>query len=199
MKQLILTMYLLTSINIIAQTEIGIEDATEFGQEGYYYKDLNNVFNTFEGTYLYTNGNTSFKIILEKMEMSSMNDYYYEDLVIGCYRYVENGVEKVNTLDDLDNNYTNGVKYVIDGNNVMVGNELGETEALPDEKWLILSIKDPVSGSYDRLFVKKTMTTSFQEAIKISIHHSIGGRHIDDPLPPPISYPLGQDMILVKQ
>ena len=32
-----------------------------------YYKDVNNLLITFEGTYLYTSGNTSFKIRLVKV------------------------------------------------------------------------------------------------------------------------------------
>ena len=38
-------------------------------QAGAYYKDDANELNKFEGTWLYTNGNTSFKLILQKRTM----------------------------------------------------------------------------------------------------------------------------------
>ena len=59
-----------------------------------YYKDVNNILNTFEGTWLYVNGNTSLKIKLVKNTMFFNGDYY-EDLMIGGYQYIENGIEKI--------------------------------------------------------------------------------------------------------
>src|SRR5690606_103459 len=89
-----------TVFNCKAQSPIFPLDDWDYGQANSYYKDLNNKLNPFEGTWLYTNGNTSLKIILEKRLMQFNGDYYI-DLIVGEYRYVENGVEKINTLSDL--------------------------------------------------------------------------------------------------
>jgi hypothetical protein len=91
--------------------------------EGAYYKDTFNDFNGFEGTWQYTNGNTTFKVILQKKEMAQYispmsGRSYYEDLLIGEYKYVENGVEKVNTLSFLPNNYTNPYEHYIAGGSI---------------------------------------------------------------------------------
>ena len=45
-------------------------------------EDINNYLDAFEGTYLYTNGNTSFRMVLVK-KVQQYNGRYYEDLIIG--------------------------------------------------------------------------------------------------------------------
>ncbi|TYB69080.1 hypothetical protein ES677_14590 [Bizionia gelidisalsuginis] len=67
-----------------------------------YLKDINNDLDKFVGTWLYTNGTTSLTIKFEKKEQV-YNDDWYEDLLVGEYKYIENGVQKVNTLIDFDN------------------------------------------------------------------------------------------------
>jgi hypothetical protein len=77
-------------------------------QEGAYYKDLDNDYDRFEGIWDYHSGMDTLKIVLEKKEMvyrdKAFGPNYYEDMLIGEYRYVENGIEKVNTLDHLTTN-----------------------------------------------------------------------------------------------
>lgn len=79
-----------------------------------YYKNVNNFQNQYEGTWLYTNGSTSLKITLVKKPMfynADPLDKYYEDLLIGEYQYIENGVEKVNTLANLNTNHSDYLDY----------------------------------------------------------------------------------------
>jgi len=84
--------------------------------EGAYYKDLNDELTKFTGTWKYTNGTTSFTIVFQKKAMFfNSEDNYYEDILIGEYKYIENGVEKVNTLPNLTINYANQYKYNIAG------------------------------------------------------------------------------------
>lgn len=76
-------------------------------QNGAYYKDLNNQLDAFEGTWIYTSGNTSLTITLQKkfmahIDISDLN--YYTDLIIGEYKYVKEGVTKINTLSQLESN-----------------------------------------------------------------------------------------------
>jgi hypothetical protein len=65
-----------------------------------YYKDTNNLQNQFVGTWKYTNGTTTFKIVLSKLN-SHYNGKYYEDIIVGEYEYYENGVLKISTLSNL--------------------------------------------------------------------------------------------------
>lgn len=165
---------------------------------GYYYKDFNNTLNQFEGTYLYTNGNTSFEVILQKKTQSVVNNRYSEDILIGGYKYVENGTTKVDVLNDLNNTYSNGWFYNINGNFILTGNTLGCTDCDLNEKWIKASIEDPVSGSVDTLFIRK-VTENGQEAIKIWIYHQMEARDANAPAPLPLSYPTGVNFILIKQ
>ena len=170
-----------------------------YGMPGYYFKDINNVYNQFEGDYLYTNGNTSLLIKLRKKEHSSVADgLYFEDLLIGSYRYIENGVEKVNVLDDINTAFNDGRDHKIYSGIIRTGPEKGCPDCEIDEKRLWGTIDDPVSGSVDRLNIRKT-TVGGQEAIKIIILHAIEYRLVGTPAPPPVSYPLSQEIILIKQ
>jgi hypothetical protein len=191
---------ILFSINGMAQVTLQPErDIDDPNQRvsGYYYTDMYNVLDPFVGTYLYTNGNTSFKIILQKKQHSSVG-IYFEDMLIGGYRYVENGVVKVDVLNDLANNFARGTSHKISGRVIMTGNKYGWTDCAPNEKWIYGSIEDPVSGSVDTLFIFKRIVGG-QEALKIFILHSIGFKPEGSPTPIPISYPISQEIILIKQ
>jgi hypothetical protein len=170
----------------------------EYAQTGVYYKDLNNFFDPFIGTFIYSNGTTTFEIVLQKKLHSSNGDVYFEDVLIGAYRYVENGIEKVNVLNDLDNNYPRGTTYKISGRAIFTGKE-GCPQCDINEKWIYGTIQDPVSGSIDRLDIRKLLVGG-QPAIKIFITHEIGYRNVNDTSPViPISYPIAQEFILLKQ
>ena len=67
-----------------------------------HYKDVQGFMNPFVGTWLYTNGNTSFKLVLTKYTMEYTGKFYM-DYVAGEYQYIENGVEIRNTLNNTDN------------------------------------------------------------------------------------------------
>lgn len=94
----------------------------ETGIVGAYYKDLDNDLDKFVGTWKYTNGSTSLTITLIKKVMQpliSENMNYYEDIIIGEYKYIENGVEKINTLPQLLVN-KGPYEYNISGN-ILIG------------------------------------------------------------------------------
>lgn len=172
----------------------------DYAINGKYYKDLNNTLNNFTGTYLYTNGATSFKIILQKKLESSVNNVYKEDILIGSYQYIENGVEKINVLNDINNNYANGWNYSINANNILTGQTLGCTDCSANEKWLRGIIDDPLpnGGGSATLFIRKKIVGG-QEAIKVWIYKSMyaagpGSAPINS-----VAYPIGEEFILIKQ
>lgn len=118
--------------------------------QGAYYKDLYNDLNRFVGTWIFVNGNTSLTIVLQKKNMQFSNDGvlgYYEDVLIGEYQYIENGIEKINTLSNLSINHTNYYKYNIAGN-IISKPISGVEENLcyncgPNEIKVLLSFSDP--------------------------------------------------------
>ncbi|RWX01056.1 DUF6705 family protein [Flavobacterium cerinum] len=118
MKRLILFLIILPFWNCKAQSPIKSLYNDPQEENGAYYKDFNNELDTFVGTWKYTNGSTSLTITLKKKVMQFFSDgdvNFYEDILIGEYKYIENGVEKINTLSQLLVD-KNPYKYNIVGN-----------------------------------------------------------------------------------
>jgi hypothetical protein len=152
----------------------------EDGPKDSYYKDINGVLNAYEGIYLYTNGNTSLKFILKKKE-KSYSGYYYRDLVVGEFQYIKDGIELINTLENINLNYGKDerVKHRIKGSRIITGTELGCPDCSATEKRLRLSFvenkfvedRSPFTIGID---IRKT-TVNGGDAIKVNI---FGGQHI---------------------
>lgn len=123
MKESIFIITFLFSIFCFSQNPIiDLLDDDGSALSGAYYKDVNNLLNPFEGTYVYSNGNTTFKIVLKKKVMQ-YNREYYEDLIIGEYEYTVNGLIVMNTLPEIDIVYNNQRQHNIGGNFVIDYNE----------------------------------------------------------------------------
>jgi len=89
-----------------------------YGTDGIYYKDTFNDYDILEGTWVLNDQNIYFKIVLQKKEylhqLDSFSDYY-TDALVGEYQYAQNGLELINTLGNLSNNYQNPYAYGIGG------------------------------------------------------------------------------------
>jgi hypothetical protein len=200
-KNLNIFVLLLLSINCKAQSPI-IDIIDDDGSEviGAYYKDVNNLLNPFEGTYIYTSGSTTLKIVLVK-KVLQYNSQYYEDLIIGEYQYIENGIEKINTLNEINNVYIEQRFHKIDSN-FLVNNNFKLFPCLDcftNEKRLYASILDPSTNSYADIVIRKTIING-QEALKINIINFKKGLIIVNELAtePNFSLPL-EEYILIKQ
>jgi hypothetical protein len=169
MKKIIKIMLLLLSINSVAQNQIRLIENTDVGtsiQLGDYIQDANGLLNPYVGTWLYTNGNTSLKIIFKKA-INNNNGYYRQDLIYGEYQYIENGVEKINTLANIDivyqvqSNHSISGEHIIDKYNYPYCQDCSENDLR-----LYGFIKDPLldtSASITMLPV----TVNGQQALKI--------------------------------
>jgi hypothetical protein len=80
-----------------------------------YLKDMDNFQNQFEGTWIYQNGLEYLEVRFLKKERMLFNpgpNQYYEDNLLGEYKYINsNGVEKVNSLNNLNQNHTSAFDY----------------------------------------------------------------------------------------
>ena len=204
-KNIIKILVVLISVNNLqAQCTniVNIEGSGDYAVTGNYYKDIYHVLDQFEGHYKYINGSTTFEIVLEKMEKSTISsNRYCEDIIIGAYKYVKDGVLVYDKLNDLNNNYSNGNKYIISGNSILTGQYRGCDDCAANEKRVVLSIGEPEAKQYYDLFVRK-ITHNGQEAIKIFIHLHIASRtngKVGDPPLPEMKLPFGQELILIKQ
>lgn len=164
---------------------------------GYYRKDMNNVLNQFEGTYLYGNGNTSLKIVLVK-KIKQYNSSYYEDLIIGEYQYIVNGVEKMNTLSNLNVVYNNQFAQHAIAGSAPIGNNNREwkcPQCNPNEKRMRLSIMDISTNRSADFLVRKT-TVNGQEVLQVKVKDILPD--FENVNPPDFSLPKGE-FIMIKQ
>jgi len=80
-----------------------------------YLKDIDSFQNQFEGTWIYQNGQEYLEVRFLKKEMMLSNpgpNQYFEDVLVGEYKYINsNGVEKVNSLNNLYQNHTSDFDY----------------------------------------------------------------------------------------
>lgn len=205
MKYTYLILILLSSL-IKAQTIVDINDTTYSNINNtyfnYYKKDLNNLLDPFQGVYIYSNGNNIFKIELRKMIKQS-EGLHHEDMIIGEYQYLVNGVEKINTLSDLNIVYSNQkLKHGIAGNRIIsnINSRLWKCpQCNPNEKRLALNIKDQSTGRYADLLMRRTNENG-QEVLKVKIYNvSIVAYNVEtESAPASFSLPLGE-FTMIKQ
>ena len=73
---------------------------------GTYYQD--NVITNYVGTWKWTSGTDAFTIVLVKKKYDL--DDHSRDVLSGGYRYVKNGVEVINTLNDVNKDINNIIR-----------------------------------------------------------------------------------------
>lgn len=108
--QTLLTLVLFTTTVKAQIVNIDRNPGVDF-EPGLYYKDLDKLLDPYVGTWLYTNGNTSLRIKLEKKEHYLYQTSYmsfYTDLIVGEFQYVENGnlvMDRIPLLNDTSIDY----------------------------------------------------------------------------------------------
>ena len=161
---------LLTSL-MSAQTPVlnidgqGFRD--DYPRDGAYYKDIDNILDDFEGTWISTiNRSSSLTITLEKIEQNQSGPYY-EDLIIGRYKYIVNGEELVNTIPNLLIDYQDQRAHDIFGNSIIDNLQPPIcTDCASNEKRLRLGITEESTNVYGYMVLQR-ITVSGQEALKV--------------------------------
>ena len=94
------------------------------------------------------------------------NTVYYEDYLIGEYQYFENGIEKINTLPQIDIIYSNQLSHSIKGNNLLENNNRPIcNDCSPNEKRVKLGFKDPIRQLGGEIILRR-ITVNGQPALK---------------------------------
>lgn len=120
-----------------------------------YLKDANNELDAYEGTYVFTSGDTIFKIKLKKV-IKAKTIRYYRDLLVGEMEYKIGNITLLNTLPQLNTVYFDQANHKIDGGSIFQNLELPVCpECAPNEITLRLSIDD--TQYFAAFFVKKTI------------------------------------------
>jgi len=117
------TLLIFLSGLVSCQTVADLETAYPINTPNTYYKDIGNNLNRYEGTWIYDDGVSYIKIVLVK-KIKFPVWQYFEDTLIGGFQYKKNGVEIINTLNDITSSQTHPINYPISGN------RLGDTSRL---------------------------------------------------------------------
>jgi hypothetical protein len=210
MKNLVTFVFILIVGNCFSQSPIIDINDEDFGTiANAYYKDLDGIYNSLEGTWLYQSGTTSLKIKLRKREAVLVNGYipYFEDFLFGEYEYIENGVVKVNTIPLLSHNYTVYNQYNLWSLTVMDNDNIPTCNSCPaNTKRVSLNFDEPANDDigikafmfvYKKIEnnVEKLIVSFQQESSPIGIKKSNNNQ---SSVFKKFSLPLG-DYVLIKQ
>lgn len=179
---------------------------TDIDQSGVYYKDTYNDFDKFVGTWKYTNGSTSLTIVLQKKIQHTVyknNGAYYDmDFIIGGYKYIENGVEKINTLSQLTENFDYVYSYHIAGSYIAGPQSYLCLDCNPNDRVLFLLFTDPnrhIQGYEPQMLFKRVDSGGIQK-LELNFRTISGGWEEEgvDPGFTQYTIPFGE-YILIKQ
>jgi hypothetical protein len=158
MKKIINIFILFVGISAFSQSPIyPIYGVMHYSfEQNAYYKDIDNIHDQHEGTWLYTNGNTSLKITFVKKTMKYYQGNfsgYYCDFLVGEYQYIENGVEKINTLSNLLIDHFDALDYNLCSAGLKPKKSYPRcVECLPEEKRLRFHFNEPSRRHLDGLY-----------------------------------------------
>ena len=179
----ILTLILVFFITACRSQIINIKDCDGSFITNAHYIDTDSILNPFEGTWLYTNGNKTLKIILVK-KLNHFNTRYYEDALIGGYEYKVGNTTLISNLNEINTPFINPFEKSIAGNSVINNNGYPPCLDCPvGEKRLNLLFREISTHMIGTVLIKKTIVSG-QEAIKIVIRGSERVHIVGNPLPP---------------
>jgi hypothetical protein len=138
---------------------------------GTYFKDTNNYLNPFVGTWKYTNGTTSLKFVIQKIIMSH-NGFEYNDLLIGQYEYIENGVIKTSTLSEIGMVFPDMRNHSLEGNSIYKGANQGPkcSECNSSTIRVHLGLDERIKRIYSDIYAFVTYDAQGTEVMKVSIY-----------------------------
>ncbi|WP_323789279.1 DUF6705 family protein [Psychroserpens sp.] len=200
MKHTILIFSILCIVSCGAQSPIiSLDDK---GLDGIinnaYYKDVDNDLDEYVGTWVYENGDTSFTISFAK-KTQSFNGKWYEDLLVGDYQYIANGVEVLNYLPRLTDPNINDGQHTIDGNGVIYKNYFPKcSECGINERRIVLYFSDLDRNYLSSEIAIRHFTESGVEKIKVWLYDSDSAVLPYEGAPEEIRVPYGE-YVLVKQ
>ncbi|RKE99025.1 DUF6705 family protein [Ichthyenterobacterium magnum] len=189
---------LLLTLSCKAQSPIvGIDASRNSTPIGAYYKDLNNEFNKFVGTWVYTNGNDSLIIKLEKREQVAVRSNY-RDMLSGEYKYVENGIEIINTIP-LPSEISFAGNKNIGGGYIITGQNYDCTGCLDNERRIKLYISDPQRDYLSvYLILRYIVNETNPEKMTATIISTHGGVIPNADSPTSLRVPYGE-YLMIKQ
>ena len=167
MKNIFLTLIAIITISCKAQT-VPLNTHYDDTNIGAYFKDTFNEMNKFEGTWEYSNGTDTLKIIIKK-KTHYFDGEYYQDLLIGEYQFINNGQEIVNTIPNNSFDWSNIDERNIGGWRFITNNEvLLCSNCSQNEKRIKLFFSDPERNYLSLSLVLRYLPQSIGEPEKMT-------------------------------
>ena len=175
------------STSIVQITPLWLGDSE--APDGSYYKDLNNDLNEFEGVWEWSDGVKTLTIkLLKKENISNSYETTSEDLIIGEYKYLENGQVVMDYLSRLQEDTLDGRDHYISGSLLMANYHRPPcNNCQPDDKRLMLFWIDPEKRNLRSSSVLRRFQENGIEKLEMQ-HYLTYGEGSDQDLIPRIPY-----------
>lgn len=170
------------SVNIYAQSPIIPIESFDGStlSAGAYLQDTNNRQIPYIGTWRYAENGKELTIVLKRYTRVNLGSIY-QDILIGEYKYAENGVTIVNTLANLDVDLPNKWSHNISG-----GTPINTTsfplclDCEPQEKRMVLGLRDPIREASGKLTLRR-ININGNPAIHMILYGNGETYNFDDP------------------
>ncbi|MBS4039846.1 MAG: hypothetical protein KGZ81_04535 [Flavobacteriales bacterium] len=194
MKKLFIP-FLILYVGVLNAQTINIKEKIEY-IPGVYFKDIDQVFDQFTGTYRYQNGNQLFEIKFQKKVYVPIDGVLncHIDMLVGGYKHFLDGLELHNGLAQTGT-FPDPFFELACSEMIQIGPAPGCNECNVGESFVIGIINNP-GGNASSTFYARKITHNGLPAIRILIHYSLKVSPENSPSPTNL-YPLGE-FIMVK-
>ncbi len=172
------------------------------GQDGIinnaYYKDIDNDLDAYIGTWAYENGDSSFTMSFLK-KTQSFNGKWYQDLLVGDYQYIVNGIQVLDYLPRLTDSNINDGQHTIDGNRIIYKNFFPKCDECDiNERRIVLYFSDLDRNYLSSEIAIRHYIENGVEKIKVWLYDSDSAVLPYEGAPTEIRVPYGE-YIMTKQ
>jgi len=186
--------------NGFTQTIKPLEQWNGLMESNTYFKDINNVFNSFTGTWKFVHSNNEITITLLKKNQVKVHDSTWADMLIGEIKYIKEGVEIINTLNNIGLGSSSDNKNFLEGDFIVTDPYfLKCNDCTVNEKRVYLNFIDSSYSNQGGFMVFKKTTENGFDALKTYIENVVPKSQKENTPPLPTStLPWGW-FILIKQ
>jgi len=201
MKKILIIALTITTINGMAQQIVPLfGDADIYiSNSGHYYKDVDNDFDKFVGTWKWIDNSNSWTVVLKKILQIDDGDGYTYDALYGEYKYIENGIEKVNTLANINDSNIHPLSHKISNPLIIANHHLPQClDCEVNERRISITIEHPNFSQITGELIMRYRNEGGIEKIYLNILDGQGKFTLNEGDPTNIDIPLG-DYVLIKQ
>lgn len=200
MRKIVLVLLTFCIFNCKAQVSALFEgDDVYTPNSGLYYKDVDNDFDKFVGTWKWIDNSNSWTVVLKKILQIDDGDGYTYDALYGEYQYIENGIEKVNTLANINDSNIHPLSHKISNPLIIANHHLPQClDCEVNERRISITIEHPNFSQITGELIMRYRNEGGVEKIYLNILDGQGKFTLNEGDPTNIDIPLGE-YVLIKQ